>query len=190
MTSITPPPCPDCSTATERIDIEGEEVWRCSAPDCTRRTYATGDPDDDDCLPGYSETGEHGAVICFHGTGEIGVEATAELADQDVPTDRDDESDAAGPTPGGWEPQVHDVRVKDLAAALTGAWVWIYGDPEGWRYFTDAAYDPDHDTTVTITYSDGEVVKENPWPMARMVHADPETIPTASRPGPAGLVKR
>ncbi|MBT2469388.1 hypothetical protein J7E97_16265 [Streptomyces sp. ISL-66] len=96
---------------------------------------------------------------------------------------------AAGPT--DWEPQVHDVRVKDLAAVLTGAWVWIYGDPEGWRFFASAEYDPDAgDTRVTLTYGDGEVVREDPWPQARLVRADPDTVPTATRPGPAGLVRR
>ncbi|MFF4410142.1 hypothetical protein [Streptomyces sp. NPDC001404] len=93
MTSITPPPCPDCSTVTERIEAEGEEVWRCTAPDCTRRTYGTGDPDDDDYLPGYSETDENGAVIIFRGNGEVDIEATAELAAQDGPDDEDDGQD-------------------------------------------------------------------------------------------------
>ncbi|MEU5547172.1 hypothetical protein AB0G85_33150 [Streptomyces sioyaensis] len=86
---------------------------------------------------------------------------------------------------------MRDVRVKDLTHVLAGAWVWLYGDPEGWRFFTNATYDPDAgDTTVTITYSDGEVVREEPWPQARLVHAGPESIPTATRPGPAGLVPR
>ncbi|WP_157856040.1 hypothetical protein [Streptomyces aureocirculatus] len=47
MTSVTPPPCPDCSTVTERIEVEDEAVWHCTAPDCTRRTYGTGDENDD-----------------------------------------------------------------------------------------------------------------------------------------------
>lgn len=29
---------------------------------------------------------------------------------------------------------------------------------------------PQHDTTVAITYSDGEVVREEPWPQARLLH--------------------
>ncbi|MEV5348944.1 hypothetical protein [Streptomyces achromogenes] len=188
--------CPVCAAATERIETGGEEVWRCTVPDCSRRTYGTGDPDDDDLLPGYTETDGTGAVVVYRGTGEIDVEATAELAAQDDTGDEDDQSDGGTPEPQGlapaaWEPQVYDVRVKDLVYVLTGAWVWIYGDPEGWRFFTSAAYDPDRgDTTVTITYSDGEVVREEPWPQARLVHAGPGTIPTASRPGPARLVKR
>ncbi|MFD8900545.1 hypothetical protein [Streptomyces ardesiacus] len=83
------PPCPDCSTATEPVDVEGERVWRCTAADCTRRTCGTGDPDDDDDLPPYTETDPDGATIVYHGTGEIDVEATAELAAQGGP-DEDD----------------------------------------------------------------------------------------------------
>ncbi|MET8816654.1 hypothetical protein ABZW47_32255 [Streptomyces sp. NPDC004549] len=85
------PPCPDCSTTTEPVDIEGERVWRCTAADCTRRTYGTGDPDDDDDLPPYTETDPDGATIVYHGTGEIDIEATAELAAQDGP-DEDDQA--------------------------------------------------------------------------------------------------
>ncbi|MCX4681381.1 hypothetical protein OG413_39995 [Streptomyces sp. NBC_01433] len=79
------PSCPDCSTETEPVDVEGERAWRCTAPDCTRRTYGTGDPDDDDALPPYTETDEDGAQIVYHGSGEIDIEATAELAAQDGP---------------------------------------------------------------------------------------------------------
>lgn len=79
------PPCPDCSTATEPLDVEGERVWHCTAADCTRRTYGTGDPDDDDDLPPYTETDPDGATIVYHGNGEIDIEATAELAAQDSP---------------------------------------------------------------------------------------------------------
>ncbi|MFJ8351269.1 hypothetical protein ACIQ9J_33885 [Streptomyces sp. NPDC094153] len=200
MTSVTPPPCPDCSTVTERIEVEGEgeEVWRCTAPDCTRRTYGTGDENDDFDLPSYSETDEHGAVVIYHGTGEVDFEATAELAAQDGPDDEDDDQEpddgagsVASPTARVWEPEAREIRVKDLTHVLAGGWVRIYGDPpEGWRHFTEAAYDPDHDTTVAITYSDGEVGREWPWPQALLVHADPDTIPTATRPGPARLVQR
>ncbi|MFH8257894.1 hypothetical protein [Streptomyces roseolus] len=78
-----PPTCPDCSTDTEQIDVEGEKVWRCTAPDCDRRTYGTGDPDDDEDLPPYTETDADGTTIVYHGTGEIDVETTAELASQE-----------------------------------------------------------------------------------------------------------
>lgn len=84
-----PPFCPACSTVTELIDVEGEKVWRCTAPDCTRRTYGTGDPDDDDELPPYTETGEDGGTIVYHGTGEIDIETTAELDAQDGPEEED-----------------------------------------------------------------------------------------------------
>lgn len=179
---------------TERIQVEGEEVWRCTAPDCTRRTYGTGDENDDQDLPSYSETEADGAVVCFHGTGEVDFEATAELAAQDDPADENPDDDAdplPAPAAAAWEPQAREIRVQDLAHVLAGGWVRIYGDPpEGWRHFTEAAYDPDHDTTVAITYSDGEVVREWPWPQALLVHADPDTIPTTTRPGSARLVQR
>ncbi|MFD5236062.1 hypothetical protein [Streptomyces tendae] len=185
------PTCPECATITERIEVEGEQVWRCTAPGCGRRTYGTGDQDDDQDLPPYTETDETGAVICYHGDGEVDIEATAELAAQDDDGEAEPGHPNLGDSPAGpAEPEVRDVRVKDLAHALAGGWAWIYGDPEGWRSFTSAAYDPDHDTAVTITYSDGEVVREDPWPQTRFVHAGPESFPTASRPGPAGMVKR
>lgn len=189
--SVTPA-CPECSTATERIEVEGEEVWRCTAPGCSRRTYGTGDPDDDDNLPPYTETDEDGAAVCFHGTGEVDVEATAELAAQEHGEDQDhDTGPLTVPAAAAWEPEAREIRVKDLAHVLAGGWVRIYGDPpEGWRHFTEAAYDPEHDTTVAITYSNGEVEREWPWPQALLVHAGPETIPTATRPGPARLVPR
>ncbi|WP_247721210.1 hypothetical protein [Streptomyces sennicomposti] len=97
---LTAPPCPDCATATERIEVEGEEVWRCTAPDCTRRTYGTGDPDDDDALPPYTETDTDGAVTVYHGTGEIDLEATAELAAQDDPDDDPDDEEQPLPAAG------------------------------------------------------------------------------------------
>lgn len=87
------PSCPDCSTETEPVDAGGERVWRCTAPDCTRRTYGTGDPDADDALPPYTETDEDGATIVYHGTGEIDIEATAELAAQDGPDEDEQEAE-------------------------------------------------------------------------------------------------
>ncbi|MEV6683388.1 hypothetical protein AB0N09_42040 [Streptomyces erythrochromogenes] len=89
----SPPPCPGCSTDTEQINVEGEKVWRCTAPDCTRRTYGTGDPDDDEDLPPYTETDEDGAAIVYHGTGEIDIETTAELAAQSGPQQDDQDAD-------------------------------------------------------------------------------------------------
>ncbi|MFJ5817297.1 hypothetical protein ACIQGT_25885 [Streptomyces sp. NPDC093108] len=86
------PSCPDCSTETEPVNVEGERVWRCTAPDCNRRTYGTGDPDDDE-LPPYTETDEGGATIAYHGSGEVDIEATAELAAQDYEEDDDDLTD-------------------------------------------------------------------------------------------------
>ncbi|MFD6335330.1 hypothetical protein ACFWGI_37915 [Streptomyces niveus] len=83
-----PPLCPDCSAETEPIDVEGERVWACTGSDCTRRTYGTGDPDNDDNdLPPYTETDEDGAVIAYHGNGETDIETTAELAAQDGPAE-------------------------------------------------------------------------------------------------------
>ncbi|MFJ5820043.1 hypothetical protein ACIQGT_40090 [Streptomyces sp. NPDC093108] len=87
------PPCPDCSTDTEPVDVEGERVWRCTAADCTRRTYGTGDPDDDDDLPPYTETDPDGATIVYHGTGEIDIETTAELAAQGGPDEDDQDAE-------------------------------------------------------------------------------------------------
>ncbi|QFQ94849.1 hypothetical protein F9278_00045 (plasmid) [Streptomyces phaeolivaceus] len=190
--SVTPPPCPECQAVTEPIQVAGEDVFRCPAPGCGRRTYGTSDPDADDALPPYTEVDEDGATLLYRGNGELDVEATAEHDSQHGPDDedQDDEQPAGRAAVTGWEPQVQDVRVKDLAAVLTGAWVWIYGDPEGWRFFTTAEYDADRgDTTVTITYSDGEVVREEPWPQARLVRSGPDSVPTATRPGPAGLVR-
>ncbi|MEU6103315.1 hypothetical protein [Streptomyces flaveolus] len=76
------PACPHCSTSTTRIDVDGEDVWLCNAPDCARRTYGTGDPDDDDMLPTYTTTDDNGTTTIYHGTGSIDIEATAELAAQ------------------------------------------------------------------------------------------------------------
>ncbi|MDF3303070.1 hypothetical protein [Streptomyces tropicalis] len=89
----SPPTCPDCSTATEPVDVEDERVWRCTAADCNRRTYGTGDPDDDETLPSYTETDADGATIVYHGTGEIDIETTAELASQDRPHEDGQDAD-------------------------------------------------------------------------------------------------
>ncbi|MEU9420995.1 hypothetical protein [Streptomyces sp. NPDC048272] len=89
------PSCPACSSDTEEIDIEDDTVWRCTGPDCTRRTYGTGDLDDDQDLPPYTEIDEDGATIIYHGTGEVDIEATAELAAQNTPEDDDQDVSTA-----------------------------------------------------------------------------------------------
>ncbi|MFF1399333.1 hypothetical protein ACFVZD_36740 [Streptomyces sp. NPDC058287] len=88
-----------------------------------------------------------------------------------------------------WEPRARDLRGQDLAHLPSGA-SWVCGDPEVRRYIQSAAYEPQHDTTVAITDSDGEVVREEPWPQARLLPAGPDTFPTATHPGPTGLVPR
>ncbi|MFE8941164.1 hypothetical protein ACFYNX_27280 [Streptomyces sp. NPDC007872] len=89
----SPPTCPDCSTDTEQIDVEGEKAWRCTAADCNRRIYSTGDPDDDKDLPPYTETETDGATIVYHGTDEIDIETTAELASQEEIHENGQEAD-------------------------------------------------------------------------------------------------
>ncbi|NMI63196.1 hypothetical protein [Streptomyces sp. RLA2-12] len=192
MISLTPP-CPGCAATTEPIQMEGEDLFRC--PACGRRTYGTGDEDDDQTLPPYSETGEDGSVFIYHGNGEPDFEATAELASQEDPGNEDgldDEEPDDGPAPAGHhpEPVVRDVRVQDLAQAPGGVWVWVYGDERGWRFLTAAEYDPDRgDSSVVLTFRDGATERAWPWPQARMVRAEPDTVPTATAPGPAGLVR-
>ncbi|MFD5615848.1 hypothetical protein [Kitasatospora sp. NPDC127060] len=83
------PACPECSGPTLPLPVCGEEVWRC--PACGRRTYGTGDEDDDDALPSYTETDEHGTVTIYHGCGEVDLEASAELASQDSADDEDED---------------------------------------------------------------------------------------------------
>ncbi|MFD5079674.1 hypothetical protein [Streptomyces sp. NPDC058371] len=89
------PFCPNCGAETEPLDVEGERVWRCTAPDCTRRTYGTGNPDDDDELPSYTEDDGLRMDALFdvrQERGEIDIEATAELAAPGGPDE--DEQDA------------------------------------------------------------------------------------------------
>ncbi|WP_431776325.1 hypothetical protein [Streptomyces cucumeris] len=183
--SVTPA-CPECRAATVLIQVEGEDLFRC--PTCGRRTWGA-EPDDDDNLPPYSETAEDGSVLIYHGNGELDFEATAEHASQNGPGEEDGLDDEE-PDDDHPEPEVRDVRVRDLAQALGGVWVWVYGDERGWRFLTDAEYDPDRgDSSVVLTFSDGTTEREWPWPQARMVRAEPDTVPTATGPGPAGLVK-
>ncbi|MEX2985636.1 hypothetical protein [Streptomyces sp. C36] len=89
---VSPPPCPACAAVTQPCEVEGEMVWRCPDPECGRRTYGTGN-EVDDGLPPYAETDTNGAVLVYHGTGHLDLEATAELASQDGP-DQDDEEPA------------------------------------------------------------------------------------------------
>ncbi|MFB7375790.1 hypothetical protein ACFC6U_11850 [Kitasatospora purpeofusca] len=97
---LPPPACPDCSAPTSPLSVEGEQLWVC--PSCGRRTYGTGDEDDDADLPPYTETGPDGAVFVYHGTGEVDIEATAEWAAQDhADEDGDEEED---PHAGCFEP--------------------------------------------------------------------------------------
>ncbi|MEV8590896.1 hypothetical protein AB0424_28550 [Streptomyces sp. NPDC051180] len=110
---------------------------------------------------------------------------TAALAAQDGP-DGQGAGVESSRAPTAWEPEIRDVMVKDLSHVLTGGWVWISGDP-GWRFFTRADYDPDcGDTTVTTTYSDGEVVREDPWPEARLVYSGPTPSPRRAVPDRPG----
>ncbi|MFD5877031.1 hypothetical protein [Streptomyces sp. NPDC060322] len=90
-----------CSTATERIEAEGEE-GRSTAPD-SRRTCGTSDPDDD-ALPPYTETNETGAVFIHHGSDEVDIEATADLAAQDDPDEDDDLVVKEQPAPAAGAP--------------------------------------------------------------------------------------
>ncbi|MFJ3365834.1 hypothetical protein [Streptomyces anthocyanicus] len=87
---LSSPACPECSTATGPLTVDGENIWRCLDPGCGRRTYGSDDLYDED-LPPYTETDADGAVFVYHGTGDLDLEATAELASQDGPDDEDDE---------------------------------------------------------------------------------------------------
>ncbi|MFM9625082.1 zf-TFIIB domain-containing protein [Streptomyces turgidiscabies] len=166
--SVTPD-CPECGNETERFEVEGEDIWRC--PKCGRRTYGTGSPDDDDQLPPYSEADEDGGTVIYHGTGEVDIEATAELAAQDGPTDEDDgdrdDPDEPGPDlPAPPEPGAgHGVRATGLDREPGGERGW--GDPQEWgsRIPTDLlAADR---TTATFTHSNGEAEQQQPGPPAR-----------------------
>ncbi|MFE7352410.1 hypothetical protein ACFU8Q_04210 [Streptomyces sp. NPDC057543] len=53
--------------------------------------HGTGNKDDD-ALPSYTETDADGAVLVYHGTGHLDLEATAELASQDGPDEKDEET--------------------------------------------------------------------------------------------------
>ncbi|MCX4462434.1 hypothetical protein OOK58_59180 [Streptomyces sp. NBC_01728] len=60
----------------------------------------------------------------------------------------------------------------------------------GTRFLTAAEYDPDRgDSSVVLTFRDGTAERAWPWPQARMVRAEPDTVPTATAPGLAGLVR-
>ncbi|WP_316782968.1 TFIIB-type zinc ribbon-containing protein [Streptomyces sasae] len=74
------PACPQCSTPMHPMTSDGYTFFRC--PACGRRSFCSSD--DDTELPSYSQK-EDGGVVIYHGTGEVDVEATAELAAQDAP---------------------------------------------------------------------------------------------------------
>ncbi|MEU5610510.1 hypothetical protein AB0H03_17545 [Streptomyces sparsogenes] len=175
--SLTPS-CPECATATERIEVEGEEVWRCTAPGCTRRTYGTGDPDHDDTLPGYSEADEDGAEIVYHDTGEIDVEATAELAAQGRPDEDDLVEDersapAADAGPPGDAPGVG--HVPSRGRGNTGA--------DRGRH-PDVEVPPDARVpALAITDSNGAVGHEPQRPHDRVGHERPSPFPGPSPRG-------
>ncbi|MFJ2778224.1 hypothetical protein [Kitasatospora sp. NPDC087315] len=82
------PDCPECSGSTLPFSVDGEDIWRC--PACGRRTYGTGNEDDDGALPTYTETCSDDTMIIYHGRGEVDLEASAELASQDGPDDEDE----------------------------------------------------------------------------------------------------
>ncbi|MCZ0984049.1 hypothetical protein O1L60_45625 [Streptomyces diastatochromogenes] len=164
---------------TERIEVEGEEVWRCTAPDCTRRTYGTGDPDDDVDLPSYSETDEHGAVIIYHGTGEADVEATAELAAQDGP-DEDDLDDEEQPAPAAGAPCPARAPAVGHVPGEPGRGVvptW-WGRPPGTEHTPDAA-----DTSTALTDSDDGEAGRPRLPQPGVGHAPPPQYPAPSPRG-------
>ncbi|MEU1312546.1 ATP-binding protein [Streptomyces cinnamoneus] len=85
------PLCPECSTPTAPFTVDSEDIWRCPGPECGRHTYGTGNEDDDDALPPYTETDTDGAVLVYHGNGHLDLEATAELASQNGPDEDDEE---------------------------------------------------------------------------------------------------
>ncbi|MET8680984.1 hypothetical protein ABZW18_26235 [Streptomyces sp. NPDC004647] len=91
-TSRSLPSCPECGAGTEPLGTGNGEVFRCLV--CGRRTLGTGDEEDDHNLDPYEEDG-----ICYHGNGEIDVEATGELQSQYGPDD--DEEDEEGEGDGG-----------------------------------------------------------------------------------------
>ncbi|MGV9267398.1 hypothetical protein ACWDRR_22355 [Kitasatospora sp. NPDC003701] len=91
---LPPPACPDCSGCTAPLSVGGELVWGC--PSCGRRTYGSGDENDDDDLPSYTETGPDGSVFVYHGNGELDIEATAEWASQDYADEGGDEDQDGG----------------------------------------------------------------------------------------------
>lgn len=173
------PLCPDCSTATERIEVEGEEVWRCTAPDCTRRTYGTGDQDADDALPPYTETDEDGAVIVYHGSGEVDVEATAELAaqdgcDEDDLVDEEQPASAAGaPCPASIPAVGHVPGAPGRGTSFTGR-----GGPPGAERAPSTASTP-----TALTDSDGGAAGRSQLPQPGVGHA---LLPQCPAPSPRG----
>ncbi|WP_327332946.1 AAA family ATPase [Streptomyces anulatus] len=116
--------------------VDGEDIWRCSAPECGRRTYGTCDPDDDQELPSYTETGADGTVLVYHGTGHLDLEATAELASQDGPGEDDEEPTGPLGAPFDLEPGTLVVAVGPPASGKSTAVArWF---PATWRVSLDA----------------------------------------------------
>lgn len=168
------PPCPDCSTATERIEVEGEEVWRRMSPYCTRRTYGTGDPDTDDALPPCTETDADGAVFVHHGTGEVDIEATAELAAQDGPADEEQTAPADGaPRPASTPGVGHVPRTPGWGTSPTG---------RGRRRGTERARGTSG-TPTAITDSDRGAGAEPQRPQPGVGHGP---VPQRPAPSPRG----
>uniref|UniRef100_A0AAU1M5G5 DUF5709 domain-containing protein n=1 Tax=Streptomyces sp. NBC_00148 TaxID=2903626 RepID=A0AAU1M5G5_9ACTN len=175
------PQSSDCSTATERIEAEGEEAWRSTAPDHTRRTYGTGDPDDY-ALPPYTETEETGAVFIHHGSGEVDIEATAELAAQDDPDEDDDLVVEEQPAPAAGAPAPERARgtERDPRAPGRGNEPPQRGRLPG----VESAPDPEGAPTV-FTDSDGGAGIESRRPQSGVGHGPllPDAGPSPLRHG-------
>ncbi|MGW0647329.1 TFIIB-type zinc ribbon-containing protein [Streptomyces umbrinus] len=70
--------CPECGTRMAPMEFDGFDFFHC--PACGRRSFCSVEADDSD-LPSFSQE-EDGAVVVYHGTGDIDIETTAELASQ------------------------------------------------------------------------------------------------------------
>lgn len=177
--SVTSPPCPECQTVTEPIKAEDEDVFRCPAPGCGRRTYGTGDPDADDALPPYTETDADGAVFVHHGTGEVDIEATAELTAQDGPAE-DDQADEEQAAPAADTPHPASTPGVGHVPGAPGRGI----SPTGWGRRPGTERAPG--TTVTlraITDSDGGAGVAPQRPQPGVGHGPAPQRPPASPRG-------